>query len=366
MVMAALLVPGTGLLTPPPAQAATATLHYTANEEGDYATPHSLGYNLHDTGPTQELIDSLPGGDRAVVWLGEKCPTGLSSGFVSAVTSLGQDSRVFAYYLSDEPHAAGCPNGAANLAAEADYIHAHTSGQLAFIVLLDTGADYATFAPGNTHVDAVGLDPYPCNVKLGGCNLQHIDDQVGAAEAAGISANAIVPTFQVFGNSYYLMPSPAQLQSMLDEWAKLVPHPVFDYSYSWGCQSGSLSSCLATSPGDQQVMAAHNGATAPPPSTTTPPSVPATTAARKVSPISRPPTTPPTTAPPTTAASPASTTTDAVASTTATTDPTGSPLNHTHAPHAQARPLHPAKKHHRTPEWSDPKRYVLALLLLVP
>ena len=370
--MTALLVPATAMLAPPPAHAASATLHYTANEEGDDATPHSLGYNLHDTGPTKELIDSLPGNDRAVVWLGEKCPTGLSSGLVSTINALGQDSRVFAYYLSDEPHAATCRQGAANLAAEADYIHAHTNGQLAFIVLLDTGSDYATFAPGNTHVDAVGIDPYPCNVNLGGCNVQHIDDQVSAAEGAGISANVMVPTFQAFGDSYYLMPSPGQLQSILDEWAKLVPRPIFDYTYSWGCQSGSLSSCLATSSGDQQVMAAHNGASAPPappaPTTAPPTTAPHTSAPHQPAPTTRPPTTPPpSTSPPTTAASAATTTTDAVSSTTATTDPTGSPLNHTHRPHDGARSgRHRGKKHHGASAWSDPKRMVLALLLLSP
>lgn len=382
------------------AQATAATMHFTANENGAFATTHALGFNLHDAGPTKAEVDGLPAGDRAVVWLGEKCPTGVSQGLTSAVSALAGDSRVEAYYLSDEPHAASCPQGAANLAAEADYIHAHAPGQLAFIVLLDTGSDYSTFAPAHTHVDAVGLDPYPCNVNLGGCDYPHIDDQVHQAESAGIGSGVIVPTFQAFGDSYYLMPSPSQLQSILDEWAKLVPHPVFDYTYSWGCQSGSLSSCLSTSPGDQKVMAAHNGGASP--STTSTTARPAKSApAKGTPPKSSPPKSAPSssTAPSTTASSTGrqnaghtrsgsatsaagtlaalaggSTTTGAPApddattgspATTATTDPTGSPLNHAAHPHRHVPTWHPhrAVKHHHT-SWE--KRAALALLLLAP
>ena len=380
LLATALLVPVTASLAAPAAHAATPTLHYTANEDGAFQAAHALGYNLHDPGPTPSEVDSLPGNDRAVVWLGEKCPTGVSPSFASALSALGHDPRVLAYYLSDEPHANGCPKGPANLAAEADYIHGHTAGQLAFIVLIDEGSDYATFAPGTTHVDAVGLDPYPCNVNLGGCDYQHIDDQVHQAEAAGIGQNVIVPTFQAFGNNYYLMPSAGQLQSILNEWAALVPHPVFDYTYSWGCQGGSLSSCLSTSPPDQQVMAAHNTghSTAGPATTTSPPPAPgatepgatepgatepAATVSRAVKSITsgRPP-------PPAgvISAVAATSTTGAAPSTTAATDPTGSPFNHTHRPSPQARPRHRAGKHHHHSGWSTQKRIALAFLLLSP
>jgi hypothetical protein len=389
-ILTALVVAPLGAFALHAAQAATVTMHFTANENGAFAATHSLGFNLHDTGPTKAEVDGLPGGDRAVVWLGEKCPTGVSQTLTSAVAALAGDSRVAAYYLSDEPHEASCPQGAANLAAEADYIHAHARGQLAFIVLLDTGNDYSTFAPAHTHVDAVGLDPYPCNVKLGDCDYSHIADQVHQAESAGIAASVIVPTFQAFGDSYYLMPSPAQLQSILNEWATLVPHPVFDYTYSWGCQGGSLSSCLSSSPGDQHVMAAHNGGSSP--------AAPPTSAApAKKAPAKNAPANPPSssTAPSTTAGSlpvrpkdghdrspaarhtasivaapatgspPAAETSTAAPATTATTDPTGSPLNHADHPHPHVPNwhLHRTVKHHHL-GWE--KRIALAFFLLAP
>jgi len=229
------------------------TLHYTPNEDSAYTTTAGLGFSLHDVGPYQSTIDALPSGNKALVWVGEKCPSGVSSQLTTAVAALVSDPRVFGYYLSDEPHVASCPSGPANLAAEADYIHFHTSGQLAFITLTNEGSDYAAFKESVTHLDAIGLDPYPCNVNSG-CTYSDIDADVHAAEAAGISSSVIVPVFQVFGDSYYLMPTPPQLQSILAEWATLVPAPIFDYAYSWGCQNKSLSGCLSTSSGDQTAV----------------------------------------------------------------------------------------------------------------
>ena len=55
--------------------------------------------------------------------------------------------------------------------------------------------------------------------------------------------------FQAFGqscagSSYYRLPGAAELRTMLAHWAALVPHPVFDYTYSWGRQ-GSACPTLA-------------------------------------------------------------------------------------------------------------------------
>jgi hypothetical protein len=242
----------------PAAVSSPGPMHYAANEASSYRATHALGYNLHDTGTSRSVIDQLPSGDRALVWVGEKCPSGVSAGLKAAVSALAGDARVVGYYLADEPHVASCPTGPSNLAAEADYIHTHAKGQIAFITLVNTGRDYSAFAPARSHADQVGLDPYPCNRRWG-CTYSHIDDHVRAAEAAGISQKVIVPIIQVFGDSYYQMPNSIQLQLILNEWAKLVPAPLFDYSYSWDCQSGALSSCLSSSSSAQSVMHMHNG-----------------------------------------------------------------------------------------------------------
>jgi hypothetical protein len=235
------------------------TLHYTANEDGAYALAASVGYNVHDTGTDRDTIDSLPGGGRALVWLGEKCPSGLSSSFTSAVDALGHDPHVLGYYLSDEPDPGACPGGPAGVAAEADYIHARAPGQRSFVVVDDTPGAWAAYAPAHSHADLIGLDPYPCRTDTGRCDYSMIDTAVNRAQAAGIPKAIMVPTFQDFGGaSSWFMPSPDQLRAILGRWAALVPNPVMEYSYSWGCQSGSLSDCLATRPDARQVMAAHN------------------------------------------------------------------------------------------------------------
>ena len=241
--------------------AAATTLHYTANEDGAYAQAAADGYNVHDTGTDPSTIDSLPGGGKALVWLGEKCPTGLSSSFTSAVDSLGHDSHVLGYYLTDEPDPGACPQGPANVAAESDYIHAHAAGQRSFIVVDDTPGAWAAYAPAHSHVDLVGLDPYPCRVDTSGCDYSLIDTAVKGAQAGGIPLADMVPTFQDFGGAgSWLMPTSTELLTILARWATFLPHPVMDYSYSWGCQSGSLSQCLANQPDAQQVMATHNHA----------------------------------------------------------------------------------------------------------
>lgn len=285
------------LVLMPVSRGTPTALHYTPNEDGGYATTASLGFNLHDVGPDKQTIDALPAGGRALVWVGEKCPSGVSKSLASAVATLAGDPRVYGYYLSDEPHVASCPSGPANLAAEADYIHAHASGQLAFITLTNEGGDYSAFNVAATHLDAIGLDPYPCNVDTG-CTYGDIESDVKAAEAAGIAQSVIVPIFQVFGDSYYLMPTATQLQSILDEWSNVVPSPLFDYAYSWGCQSGSLTACLSTSADDQAVMAQHNGSTT---TTTTTSSATTTTSTTTT-------TTTTTTMPPTTTSSTTTTT----------------------------------------------------------
>jgi len=293
--------------TGPPAPGSPTTLHYTANEDGSYAAPASVGFNVHDTGPDRATIDALPNNGKALVWLGEKCPSGLSGSFTAAVNALGGDARVFGYYLSDEPDPASCPQGPANVAAETDYIHAHASGQRSFVVVDDTPGAWAAYAPAHSHLDLVGLDPYPCRTDTSGCDLSMIDSAVARAEAAGIAQGIIVPTFQTFGGaSAWVMPTPTQLQSILAEWAKVVPAPVLDYSYSWGCQGGSLSDCLQNHPEAQAVIQAHNASSGPPPSppTTAPPTTapPTTAPPTTAPPTTAPPTTaPPTTAPPTTA-----------------------------------------------------------------
>jgi hypothetical protein len=276
------------------AQPKLQTLHYTANIGTDQATAASLGFNLFDIGPTKASIDALPNGVRAVVWvgnldnapIGSACPApGLTfAQFQAVVDNLKNDPKVFAYYLSDEPHPAVCPNAASDIMARADYIHANAPNQKSFIVVLDgsnvcsgtLGCEYDALKPANTHVDYIGLDPYPCHYAADGvtavpCDISAITSKVQLAISKGIPASSIVPTFQTFGQAgridgktiYYRMPTTTEMTDMFTAWHSLVPNPAFDYAYSFGVQCTSTS-CPASQavinhPEIQTLVQQHNG-----------------------------------------------------------------------------------------------------------
>lgn len=268
------------------------TMHYTANIGNDQTTAALLGYNLFDVGPTEALINGLPTGVLGLVWLGnmDNAPVGSScpapsltdSQFQADVDSLASNPKVFGFYISDEPHPIVCPNAAIDLKTRSDYIHAHAPGKKVFIVVLDgsnvcpngAGCEYSALQPSKTGADYIGLDPYPCHFAADGvatvpCDSSVITTKANLAISNGIPANTIVPTFQTFGQSgrtdgksvYYRMPSPTELTSMINAWASIVPHPAFDYSYSFGVQCGS--SCPATqaiinTPSIQTILKNHN------------------------------------------------------------------------------------------------------------
>ncbi len=268
------------------ALSSTGTRHYVANVGSSRSAAAALGYNLFDMGPDRSLIDALPDGDQALVWLGNigksgACtPTYSFADFTAAVDRLAGDPKVYGYFIADEPHPGACPDAVADIRERADYIRAHAPAQKSFIVVLDGsnqcggtyGCEYKALAPANSHVDLIGLDPYPCNVNNTdtGCTFSKIPFAVSTAVANGIPTTAIVPVFQVFGQTcnsgshYYRLPSATELTTMLADWAAAVPSPAFDYSYSWGNQSSSCPTLVDANgsngyPDLQSVMRAHNG-----------------------------------------------------------------------------------------------------------
>ncbi|HEX2772450.1 MAG TPA: hypothetical protein VHN18_08490 [Micromonosporaceae bacterium] len=264
-----------------PAPAAGGTLHYIANIGEDANAVAALGYNLFDIGPG-ERIDALPPGGRALVWLGdlgdEDCapPRVPFAEFKAAVDRLAGHPRVYGYFIADEPHPRACPTAVDEIRRRADYIRARAPWQRSFIVVQDGtnqcggtyGCEFSALRPAESHVDLIGLDPYPCSVDKG-CLLSKVDDTVRRAAAAGIPRRAMVPVFQAFGQScssgsnYYRLPNAAEARALLARWAAAVPQPAFDYTYTWGRQGSSCPS-LADADGEggypdlQSVFAAHN------------------------------------------------------------------------------------------------------------
>ncbi|GAA1256093.1 hypothetical protein [Oryzihumus leptocrescens] len=242
--------------------------HYAANGNvpgsGGYP-PGRLGFTIADVSTRQQL-DQLPAGVEALVFVGS-C-RGADGEFVSRVGEFVGQPQVFGFYLMDEPDPQSCP--ASQLAQESAWIHQHAPGAVTFIVEQNLSSSKTpTYRGGynaaNTGVDLFGLDPYPCRSELSGCDGTMVGRFVAAAEAFGISRSTIVPVFQAFGGGQwvddgggsYLLPDPSQARELLAAWDRAVPHPAFDFVYSWGSQRGDIA--LETAPTSlQQVFVGHN------------------------------------------------------------------------------------------------------------
>jgi hypothetical protein len=253
---------GSGVVVGP-----TTSRHYTSganfNADGSYG-PGSVGFNLADVSSVAQL-NSLPAGVLGLVYLG-LC-NGADATFTSTVQPFVGNAKLFGFYLMDEPDSTGKYSAlctAANLKAEADYIHANIPGAKTFIVMMNMGSDTAptylnTFNSANTDIDLFGLDPYPCQTQFNGCNFSVIGAGVSAAEVAGIGLNQIIPVYQAFGGGGYaawVLPTPAEALQGLASWASLVPNPAFDYAYAWGAQQSDTS--LQGSTTLQALFSAHN------------------------------------------------------------------------------------------------------------
>ncbi|ESX99676.1 calcium-binding protein [Mesorhizobium sp. LNJC405B00] len=258
------------------------TLHYTSGGSGaDIAT---AGFNLADVSSVDQL-NALPAGMKGLVWLDEV--NGASSSFIQKVTPFIGNSKVFGFFLVDEPDPTGkwgTYASAANLKAESDWIHSHVPGAKTYITMMSLGTsanpDFTnTYNPGNTHIDYYGVDAYP--VRTGGvADYNMIDRYVAAAKAAGIPVSQMIPGYQAFGGGnyktdtggQYVVPTAAQEQTMMDHFAKLIPSPAFDYAYAWGSQQGDTA--LGNSPALKAFFLQHNqsAASVPPTGDVTPPS----------------------------------------------------------------------------------------------
>ncbi len=261
--------------------APSAPLHAAFNTQGDITDLIALGFNLFDvtgskTNPAETLafVNALPEKTQALVWLGNlgNAPTGKNCPapgfsdveFKAVVDTLANNPKVFGYNLADEPHPSICPDSVDIIKARSDYIHTYAPGQMAYITVQDgsnmcpagEGCEYSALRPEITHVDLIGIDPYPCHFNNTGqpvtCDTSKISQRVKSAVANGIPVPAIVPIFQAFGQEgrqdgktiYYRTPTTTEFQDMLNLWNSLVPNPIFDFAYTWGIQCTD-SSCPA-------------------------------------------------------------------------------------------------------------------------
>lgn len=241
------------------ATAPQTSLHYTANGNfsGNTYLPGKYRFNVADvSGRT-----TLPTGVKELVYVGD-C-SGTSSSFKGFVNGFKGDTRLFGFYLVDEPDPSSC--SASALRAETTYVHSVLPSAKTFIVLQDLSATSSpTFGTQYDNVvDIFGLDPYPCR-STSGCHYNWIGLSVHKAESQGYPQAKLVPVYQAFGGGSwpddtgdkYLVPNAIEENTILNTWGSLLPHPVFDYAYSFGVQQGDTA--IVNDKTLQSVFTAHN------------------------------------------------------------------------------------------------------------
>jgi hypothetical protein len=245
------------------------SLHYAPNanfsQSGQYV-PAADGFNLADVKSYQRSeLDRLPTGVRGLVWVGE-CG-GATAGFRAEAGAFAGDSKVFGFYIMDEPTPSTCPPS--KLLAEDNWIHAHLPGVKTFAILGNLGRAAqpkfaGSYTPRDSGLDLIGLDPYPVRSELRSPSYAEIAEYVRSAEAIGWPESSIVPVYQAFGggnypdddNGHWVLPTAAQERRILAAWAAVAPHPQFDYAYSWGSQKGDTA--LSQSPALRNIFAEKN------------------------------------------------------------------------------------------------------------
>jgi hypothetical protein len=184
----------------------------------------SYGYNLVDLGPYRSMIDALPAGQRALVWIGNynkaTCSFDMSDAEVSrALAHLAGDPQVAGYYIADEaddalPAFGGhCPDVAAQVTARSRLVRRLAPGAFTYEVVTES-ANFAAFAHAT---DVLGTDPYPCRTGHR-CDWRQIPRYIASLRAAHVARYWGV--LQVFSGAGWRYPTPAELLAMIRQWER--------------------------------------------------------------------------------------------------------------------------------------------------
>ncbi len=201
------------------------------------------GYNLVDLGPYRTLIDALPPGARALVWLGNyvarTCRFARSDASVRrAVGGLAGDPKVAGYYIADEAddalpaYGGHCPDVVAQVTARSRLMHQLAPGTFTYEVVTEPG-NFAAFARAT---DIMGADPFPC---LDGhpCDWAQIPAYIAALRAAHVARYWGV--LQAFSYRQWRYPTPAELTRMIGQWQQSGWQG--EQTFAWSYAGGSLA-----------------------------------------------------------------------------------------------------------------------------
>jgi hypothetical protein len=198
----------------------------------DYARIADLGFRTVIVNPSKQALEEIRAHRlTAMIYLGGydsgTCTFGWPDGTVAArVTAIRDHPASVMYYIADEPHTANCPNAVQQIRARAELVKSIDPTALTAIAenrSLDVGA----FANAT---DVMILSTYPCS-RVNGCVLSKVDMALSAARAANVKHPWAAP--QSFGDDYYRVPTPEELQAIIDRWRAGGVQGFF--TYTWNC-----------------------------------------------------------------------------------------------------------------------------------
>ena len=222
------------------------------------------GYNLADLGPDRSLVDALPDGVRALIWLGDyshdTCSFTRSDAYVrAAVAGLAGDPKVAGYYIDDEaddalPADGGhCPDVLAQVTARSAVVQKLAPGAFTYQVVAEPG-NYRAFAHAT---DVMGATAFPCLAGRA-CDWNMIPARIAALDAAHVAHYWGV--LDAFGEGQWRWPTAAELTRMIGQWQRSRWEGQQTFAWNW------RGSELASQPTLLDVLSRFNtGQLRPPP-----------------------------------------------------------------------------------------------------
>ena len=198
----------------------------------DYARIADLGFRTVIVNPSKPALEELRAhGLTAMIYLGGydsgTCTFGWPDGTVATrVTAIRDHPASVMYYIADEPHTANCPNSVQQIRARGELVKSIDPTALTAIAE-NRSLDVTAFANAT---DVMILSTYPCS-RVNGCVLSRIDAALSAARAANVKHPWAAP--QSFGDDYYRVPTPDELEAIVDRWRAGGAQGFF--TYTWNC-----------------------------------------------------------------------------------------------------------------------------------
>ena len=184
----------------------------------------AVGLNMVTASPDVATLDKLHAqGMQAIIWMGSynrKAQEGLceferSDAWVTErVTAVRGHPAIAMYQVTDE--APGqmevCPDAPGDMAARNALIKSLDPSKPTYLTC-NTGHEWGPFAGT---ADIFGLVAYPVSNQAG-YSATKIPSVIEKARVAGFER--YIAVMQAFGNSWYRMPTAAEMQRQFDEWA---------------------------------------------------------------------------------------------------------------------------------------------------